>query len=227
MSALAISPAVATVALGANFQFTANGGSGSYTFSVLNVAGATINPSSGLLNAPSSPQVFLVSVQDSNLAMAYATVTATGSVSSAMNLTMGSAASNDVLWSANNAIDQNTTTSYSSQRFATSQNDRGTYLAAWLQTGPQSISTVLLTARQVNGVNVAFPQSYQIYVTAADNSGWDLVGTFSNQPDASGVATIPLGITFSTYGVMIVPITLGADDDGNFYFQLAEIDFRS
>src|SRR5262245_7652834 len=55
--------------------------------------------------------------------------------------------SNDVLWSQNYVADNNVYTVYSSQYFATSANDRGTFLAAYCAATAVPVSKVILTAR--------------------------------------------------------------------------------
>ena len=134
-----------------------------------------------------------------------------------------SATSNDVLagWDAAKGIDSNTTTSYSSSLFSSSANTRATFIAAWWS--PQSISKIVLTARMKGSQPMGFPTSYAVYITSSDDSSWVSAGSYSAQPDANGVVTINLPSPVLTYGVQIVPITLGTDSDGNYYFQMAEI----
>jgi hypothetical protein len=155
--------------------------------------------------------------------LGFQTTTASRLPASSAAYALGSAASNDALWPAANAIDGDPTTAYSSQPFASTANDRGTFLAAWLANGPQAVNTVELGARVALGQVQAFPATYQVYLTSADNSQWLLVGTYSNQPDTSGKVLLSLGASYSTYGVMIVPTALGLDSFENAYFQLADI----
>ena len=136
---------------------------------------------------------------------------------------MGSAVSNDVLWEARRASDGNVGSIYSSQEFSTQQNDRGTFLAAWLVGGPKTVSKVLLTARMQNRMPLGFATRYRVYLTAPDNSQWEYMGDFDAQVDAKGVATIQLPSSHLTFGVVIAPTVLGQDDNGNYFFQLAEI----
>ena len=77
-----------------------------------------------------------------------------------------------------------------------------------------------------NGAPVNFPQKYSIALTSPDNSQWLPVGEFTTQPDGSGTAHITLSQTYSTQGIYIQPITLGADPGGGYYFQLGEIEVR-
>jgi peptidoglycan hydrolase-like protein with peptidoglycan-binding domain len=135
--------------------------------------------------------------------------------------------SNDELggWSAASAIDGNPASVYSSKAFATDQNDRGTFLAAWIQHAPASITQVILTAR-MSGAPEAFPRKYLLYVTDPGNTKWLPAGEYTVQPESNGVATVSLGQTYSTWGVQIIPETLGVDEYGNHYFQLAEIGVR-
>ena len=139
---------------------------------------------------------------------------------------MGIVSSNDVLagWPAANAIDGNPGSNYSSNYFATANNDRATLLAAWFSSGTaEFVSTLRLTARMWNGTPQGFPQSYAVYLTARDNSRWRYIGTYSTQPDSTGTANVDLGGIYSTYGVLVIPVTLGVDSYNNHYFQLAEI----
>jgi hypothetical protein len=140
---------------------------------------------------------------------------------------MASAKSNDELWSASNILNEDPHSVYSSKSFPSSANTRNTYLDAWLLHAPTRINKLLLSARMVNGKTSGFPRQYDVYVTTPNNSKWVLVGHFSNQPDAQGVATIDLGEYYSTYGVQIVPTTLGVDDHGDHYFQMSKIKFAT
>jgi hypothetical protein len=134
-----------------------------------------------------------------------------------------SASSNDVMGSmlAREAIDANTDTYYSSRRFSSAANDRGSYLAGWTH-GQQPVSSVLLTARMHAGTSQAFATNYDVYLTP-DNSTWSFIGNFDATPDSTGAATIPLGTTYQTYGVMLIPKVLATDSAGRYYFQLAEL----
>ncbi|MEK7480135.1 MAG: DUF5722 domain-containing protein [Patescibacteria group bacterium] len=138
------------------------------------------------------------------------------------------AQSNDVLngWPVENLIDGRAGTPYSSTAFASSTNDRGTFVAAWFKNAPISMSSITLFARMYNGAPVNFPQKYSIALTSPDNSQWLPVGEFTTQPDGSGTAHITLSQTYSTQGIYIQPITLGADPGGGYYFQLGEIEVR-
>jgi hypothetical protein len=134
--------------------------------------------------------------------------------------------SNDNLenWPASNAIDLNSTTSYSSHLFNSEVNDRGSVLSAWLKDGPQVISKVLLTARMLNGVPIGYATKYKIWLTSNDNSKWIEIGDFyAPTPADNGTATISLGRNYFTYGIMLQPITLGIDSFGAHYFQLADL----
>lgn len=87
------------------------------------------------------------------------------------------------------------------------------------------VSKVRLTARRVNASVVAFPRRYSVYLTAPDNSSWVYIGNFSTQP-TNGVVELDVrsgGVARRTYGVLISPTLLGADDHGNSYFQLSEL----
>lgn len=144
------------------------------------------------------------------------------SVTVGASYVMAAVTSNDALWPAANAIDGNAGSVYTSNYFASANNDRGTFLAAWLQ-GRQAVSQVILTARVQNGAVLGFATNYDVYLTASDNSRWNYVGNFNAAAGAGGVAKISLGSSYQTYGVLIIPRVLGVDDNGAHFFQLAEI----
>ena len=133
------------------------------------------------------------------------------------------AESNNVLWSASSLIDGNYYSTYSSNVFPSSVNSSNTYVAAWTS-GPNTVQSIRLYARNSGGNMLGFPASYNIYLTSADNSRWVSMGTFSQQPNAGGYATINLPGPTTTYGIQIVPVSFGRDDVGNYVFQLNEIE---
>lgn len=236
-ASLALTPDNQAIAPGEPLQFNVSGGTGPYTFAVVQ-GGGTINAQTGLYTAPSYASTVEVQVKDSSTPtqqIAFATInvgntgntgTASGSTTPSTIFPMGAAASNDIYagWLPSYATDGNPSTAYSSTPFPSSTNGRGTYLAAWLQSGPQNVAFVIITARMSNGKALGFPQTYDIDLTAPDNSSWVPIGTFSTQPDPStGEAIVALPNAYSTYGVMVTPETLGMDDVGNYIFQVAEI----
>jgi hypothetical protein len=146
-------------------------------------------------------------------------------------LPLSTAQSNDVLagWPAALAIDGTAASIYSSNLFATTTNDRGTYLAAWLPARPAAgylVSQVELEARMSGTVVIAFPATYHVFVTNSGNTAWVDQGLFSTQPNSSGLARVTLPAPVRTQGVLIVPEVLGLDDNGHAYFQLAELRLR-
>ena len=137
---------------------------------------------------------------------------------------MNSTMSNDALWPSDQAIDGRADTAYSSAVFASSVNDRATYLASWVGVAPKVVQQIWLGARyDVDGATLGFPKLYEVYLTSPDNSSWQLVGTYSVQPGADHVAAIQLDAARTTYGVMIKPVSVGTDGGGGHYFQLGEI----
>ncbi len=139
-----------------------------------------------------------------------------------LNLT--DATSNSALpdWPAANATDGNASTSYSSECSVNPSN--GAWLAAWVPgRRPQLVNQAVLTARRREGAVQGFPVSYQVFVTSPDNRRWDVVGSFSTQPNAQGRAVVDLGNDYWTSGLMVLPTELGADAFGNRCFQLAEM----
>lgn len=235
---LTLNPDQQTIAPGETLQFSVSGGTAPYTFSIIS-GGGTVNSQTGLYTAPSTASTVEVEVTDSStptqqIADSVITVGSPASSTSGSSgpttlYPMGAAQSNDTLsgWPATNATDGNPATAYSSNSFASSTNTRGTFLAAWLltpETTPENVSYVILTARMSNGKPLGFPQSYTISLTDPSNTTWNAVGSFTTQPDPStGVATVALPSVYSTLGVMITPETLGQDNQGNYYFQLAEV----
>jgi hypothetical protein len=127
------------------------------------------------------------------------------------------------------AVDGNNSTFYMSEMFVSSKNDTGArtgnhaYLAAWLNE-PQQVNTLIMNARMgAYGEPLGFPLTYDVYVTSSNNKKWEFVGHFSTPPNLNGVATLSLGATYTTYGVQIVPTTLGMDENRQFRFEMAEV----
>ena len=159
-------------------------------------------------------------LQIAEMALAGRTSVAVGSL---QKYPFASSFATEALWPSESAIDGNPGSVYSTQSFPSNSNSRAASLTAWFAVGNQTVTHLLLTARIDQGHVYCFPESYDIYVTSPDNSRWEVLGTFSNQPGSDGVATVPLGATYSTHGVMVVPHVLTKDNLGNYYFQLAEI----
>ena len=133
---------------------------------------------------------------------------------------MGASSSSEELWPASNAIDGNPSTSYSSKNFSSSANSRGTILSAWIKDGQKPVNQVILTSREGNQ---GFPVSYQVLLTSPlDPSKFINLGTFTAQPKA-GKAVVQLPAAYMASGVGIVPVQLGKDSNGSFYFQTAEL----
>ena len=133
-----------------------------------------------------------------------------------------SAESNNTLWPSKAAIDNNYTTSYSSNVSAVADGS-GTYLIARLaQLMP--ISRLILRARMANGRPQGFPKLYEVFV-ADDNdpNRWIDIGSFGQQPDSLGVVSIDLGGFYLTQAIKIVPRVMGTDDYKNYYLQVAEL----
>lgn len=132
------------------------------------------------------------------------------------------AESNSVLWPVSALIDNDYLSAYSSEVFPSSTNTN-TYVALWAA-GPSVVHGIRLYARDIKGVMQGFPPSYNIYLTSADNSRWVSIGTFSQQPDVTGVVTINLPTATTTYGILISPASFGVDGYGNHAFQLTAIE---
>ena len=85
---------------------------------------------------------------------------------------------------------------------------------------PKIVNKLILTAREGNQ---GFPVSYQIMIsTPEDGAKFINLGTFTTQPVA-GKAVVRLPASYTTHGVGIVPVQLGRDSLGGYYFQMAEI----
>lgn len=186
---------------------------------------AATNASTVGANTASAPRTYWVCVTASN---AGGQSQACAPVAQAAYVPVGPVAfwraeSNNVLWPASSLIDGNYYSTYSSNVFPSSANQSNTYVAAWTA-GPNAIQKIRLVARNANGQMLGFPASYNIYVTSADNTYWISLGTFAQQPDAAGVATINLPSPMTTWGIQIVPVAIGRDDVGNYVFQLNEIE---
>lgn len=140
------------------------------------------------------------------------------------SILLTSVTSNSILagWPVERVIDNSDTTAYSSQSQPSITNDAGVFVAAWF-TNPQSIQKVILQARMNQEKPLSFPKKYQIFITSLDNSSWVNQGTFTAQPDATGLVAITLVNRSTTFGVLVRPIEFGQDDYGSFYFQLAEL----
>lgn len=138
---------------------------------------------------------------------------------------LGDVYSNEALagWPAAHLVDGNPGSVYSSQWSSTSGNARQAQVAAWFADRVlKPVSTVRLTARMWSGGALAFPRRYYIEVTNEANNQWVRVGEFSAQPNGGGVATVTFP-SRRTFGVRVIPTELGTDDQGQYYFQLAEI----
>ncbi len=138
---------------------------------------------------------------------------------------MSTARASSVLWPAEAVLDNDPNSCYSSQGLG-NNNPNSDFLAVWL-VKQEIVNTLKLTARMQDGVALAFPYVYDIHVTSADNSQWVHVGTFTNQPDANGNVNINLPQVYKTYGVLITPRDLGADDFGNNYIQMCGVQFAN
>lgn len=128
-------------------------------------------------------------------------------------------------WPASYAIDNQADTVYSSP-VSDPLNSQGHYLAAWFPT-QQRVGRLYLRARMSGSRPLGFPQVYRVFLTNPQNTAWLEIGVFSNQPDVTGQVDILLkSEKVSSFGVLIVPQKLGADDYGNYYFQLADVQLR-
>lgn len=111
---------------------------------------------------------------------------------------------------------------YSSFPFPDKAVGRPIYLAGWFESGKSTISKIVLKARMYGSLVMCFPEKYNLYVTSPDNSSWVSLGEFTTQPNASGDATIDIGLR-ECHGVLVMPSVVGADFNGNHYFQLVGV----
>jgi Trypsin len=143
----------------------------------------------------------------------------------AATLPMNGSLAPEELWPANNASDYNPSTSYSSLSFPSSTNDRGG-TAIWLQTylaTPGAVNRVNLRARCASYhpcVKNGFPVRYNVEVW---NGAWNSSGTFTQQPDGLGVVSLSIPPVNDATAVRVIPLQLGTDTNGIYYFQMAEL----
>lgn len=79
---------------------------------------------------------------------------------------------------------------------------------------------IRLTPRISSGKVYGFPSVYSVILRTTDNSKLSFIGTYNQQPDATGVVDIPLGYKLNTSSPVVSAITLGFDNYGNYYYQL-------
>ncbi len=100
----------------------------------------------------------------------------------------------------------------------------GDWVAFWWPQGVQTINSVRLLPRNVNGKALGFPTSFTLHW--ADHSGgsavWRSIVTSTARPDGVGWLTIALPHSVRTEGIVMMANTLGTDDYGSYVFQLAE-----
>lgn len=129
-------------------------------------------------------------------------------------------------WSVNNIIDGKASSIYKSNVFTSASNSRGVSISAWTEgKALVSVSKIVLTAAMVGGVPQAFPASYAVYVSSSTGAAWNLLATYSAQPNANGQVIITLPTPVTTNGVTVTPMPtgLGKDSQGKYYFELAEV----
>jgi hypothetical protein len=135
----------------------------------------------------------------------------------------GSAASNNVLWEAQLAIDGTPQSCYSSN-VLDPPNSAGAFLGAWL---PQRrlITEIVLTPRfDAYGRPIALPNAFHVYVTSPDNTRWIYAGPFMPWV-TGGTAVLKLWQAYLTYGVLLIPSSVATDGNA-YYFQLCDLRVR-
>jgi hypothetical protein len=159
-------------------------------------------------------------------------------------LKFGNSWSNSALWSPVSLIDGDLSSVYSSYSSPSLSNSNDFQVAVWAaEPGPHPIKSIILHPRKDQVSNfygdtiTAFPLSYDISVTNADNTAWTYLGRFQSQPVHIGMdsdnkdqlfkrafaANISLQSPLFTWGILIKPVVLGTDNFGVAYLQLAEI----
>lgn len=140
-----------------------------------------------------------------------------------VSLVFDEAISKSQFWPASNAIDNNPATTFSSQKSPTSIPSADISLQANYESNkPRTVSSLLILARMYNGIALGFPKRYKVFVKKSDNVSWELVAEVDWQPNADGAVLVPFTARQTT-GVLIVPLELGIDNEGSYYFQLNEI----
>jgi hypothetical protein len=143
-----------------------------------------------------------------------------------VSLVFDEAISKSQFWPASNAIDNNPATTFSSQKSPTSIPSADISLQANYESNkPRTVSSLLILARMYNGIALGFPKRYKVFVKKSDNVSWELVAEVDWQPNTDGAVLVPFTARQTT-GVLIVPLELGIDNEGSYYFQLNEIKFQ-
>jgi len=125
-------------------------------------------------------------------------------------------------WVAANLIDRDRGMMYSTPEL-TSTTNSGPQFAAGYFSSPQTVSHVKIGARtDMLGKTYGFPKRYNVCYRTADSTNWTCRGTFSTQPDATGIVTISIG-TVTIIGLKVEPVEFGRDEDNRIIFQLSEI----
>ncbi|MDR3607713.1 MAG: hypothetical protein P4M08_10070 [Oligoflexia bacterium] len=138
------------------------------------------------------------------------------------DLTTNSAAASSAIsgWPVTNLYDNNLGTDWSSSFHSTASSEE--WFAFWWSQGMQPTNYVKLFPRYNGSVALSFPVNFTVYYS--NGSAWVPAATYTNYPvPANGNWIIlPLPATYNANGIQIVATTLGEDNQGGYYFQLAE-----
>lgn len=136
--------------------------------------------------------------------------------------TPSSVVASSALWPAENAMDGNGATIWSS--ITHTSNTIVEWMSYWWPQGFQAINAIKVLPRyDGSGRALGFPVDFKIYYS--NGTSWVLTNTVTAFPPPYEGAWIilPLGHTVIANGISIDAITLGDDGVGNYVFQLAEV----
>ncbi len=129
-------------------------------------------------------------------------------------------ASSSALWPNTNLKDGNIGTTWTSSGYADANHTE--WVAYWFDSFHQ-VNYIKLFPRSYSGSALGFPKDFTIYWS--DGVRWNLVRTYANfeTPQNADYVILPLPATVNTNGIYVVATKLGADNVGNYYFQLNEV----
>lgn len=129
-------------------------------------------------------------------------------------------ATSSALWPNTNVNDGNYQSAWTSNGYGDPNHQE--WLAYWFD-GFHPVDTVRLFPRFLNGQALGFPTSFSVYWS--DGSKWNLAQTYTNvtMPQTANYVTIKLPAAVNANGIQVFANQLGRDDQGGYYFQMAEV----